>query len=302
MDRARASRHGVGRRVNAYDELLRWASEIGDGRWAQWRDVCAHLHLDPTGAARSLSDLGHVEFDWAGDRFAVAPTAAILLPRSSGSILVTGARPVGLRERLEEMVADGPHDVYAHPLVGQVGGPSTWLCEGTLEDFPDFCTDLGIVFQVQSGRRLVAALPVATLATAAMLDRPLDRLPRDWFDARARTFVSLGTQSRPGMWRVHEPRRDAHYIYDGQGWHRVQVREYGPYLACPDEIFLRHSAGRMTLSVDREAPLPPLLARAATLQSGRIPRWERRLEYVNVDAPLAADIASRLGARLEAVA
>jgi len=288
--------------MNAHDELLRWASEIGGGRWAQWRDVCAHLHLDPTGAARSLSDLGHVEFDWAGDRFAVAPTAAILLPRSSGSVLVTGARPVGLRERLDEMVADGPYDVYAHPVIGQDGGPSTWLCEGTLEDFPGFCADLGIVFQVQSGRRLVSALPVATLATSAMPERPPARLPRDWFDARARTFVSLGTASCPGLWRVHEPRRHVHYIYDGQGWHRVQVREYGPYLACPDETFLRHSAARMTLSVDREAPLPPLLARAATLQSGRIPRWEPRLEYVNVDAQLAADIARRLGARLGAAA
>jgi hypothetical protein len=285
--------------MNAYDRLLTWASELGQGDWGRWRDVCRYLGLEPTVAACALSDLGHVEFDWVGNRFAVAAPAAILLPRSSGSALLTGARPTGLRRQMEERAENLRHDVYLHPPIDQDHGPATWLCEGALEDLPSFCAELGMQFQVQSGRHLLTSLPPATFESAAIRERPIDRLPRSWFDSRVRRFKRIEEQARDGLWSVEEPRRKAHYVHRAGTWYRVPVREYGAYLAHPQETFLHYSTSDTSLLVDAEAPLPPLLARALTLQSGRIPRRGRRVHYLNVDRPLADTIAVSLAAKYE---
>ena len=59
--------------MNAYDLLLEWASERGQGSWRQWRDACSALAIgEPSQAARQLSALGHVEFDWVDSRFSCA--------------------------------------------------------------------------------------------------------------------------------------------------------------------------------------------------------------------------------------
>jgi hypothetical protein len=285
--------------VNAYDRLLTWASELGGADWGRWRGVCRYLALEPTTAACALSDLGHVEFDWVDNRFAAAAPAAILLPRSSGSALLTGARSIDLERQLEERAQDFSHDVYLHPPIGQENGPSTWLCEGDLDDLPGFCADLQIQFQVQSGRHLVASLPAATLEAAAMRERPLDRLPRKWFDPHVRQFKRIGDQARDGLWSVDEERRKAHFVHRDGAWYRLSIREYGPYLAWPQETFLHYSTSQTALLVDTEAPLPPLLARALTLQSGRLPRRGRQIHYLNVDRPLAEAVAGSLATNLE---
>src|SRR4051812_44784032 len=88
------------------DALLEWASELVEGSWSQWREACAELDLEPTLAMQDLAALGHVEVDWTRDRFSCPPPTAAFLHRSSGSVLLTGARPRGLLERLAELEAE----------------------------------------------------------------------------------------------------------------------------------------------------------------------------------------------------
>ena len=57
--------------MNRYDRLLEWASEIGAGSWASWRGTCSYLGVPASSAARKLAALGHIEFDWISNRFAV---------------------------------------------------------------------------------------------------------------------------------------------------------------------------------------------------------------------------------------
>src|SRR5204863_5080347 len=65
------------RRVNAYDLLLEWASERGEGSWRNWREACASLEIaEPSQAALGASALGHVEFEWVDNRLACAPPTA----------------------------------------------------------------------------------------------------------------------------------------------------------------------------------------------------------------------------------
>jgi hypothetical protein len=287
--------------VNAYDILLQWASERGQGSWQNWRDACAALAIDgPSQAARRLSALGHVEFDWVENRFACAPPTATLTLHASGCLLLTGARPRGLRVELERLVeADDTLDVDLREPVEQEGGPATWLVEAEMDELERFCALAGLELHVHAGRRLLEALPQASLADCGEPGRPSGRFPRFWFQPTPPFWLK---PERPdggedGLWWIEEYRRKVAFVCQGGDWFRIPVREYGPYLAYPEVAFARYDDAAEVLEVDDQAPLPPLLARALTLQSGRLPKKTRagRHGYVNIDAELAALVRAKLG-------
>jgi hypothetical protein len=296
--------------MNAFDKLLTWASERGNGSWTDWVDACTYLkvetgeYVEPTQAARRLSALGHIEFNWVQNRFAGSPPTAILIPRSSGSIVVTGARPRGMRERLEQISADGDLNVWLQTPISQQTGPETWMVEAEMEDMVAFCEDVGLGFEVDSGRRIAVDLfPTVTIEDAA--DRrpsgPDDRYPRSWFDPIKLDFRPTGGQPNDqGLWHVHERRRDEAFIRRDNNWYHVPVREYAPFLAYPESVFLKYNRRTQELVVPNRVPLPPLLARAATLQSGRLPLpGPTHFSYVNIDEELATAISGRLRTRVE---
>lgn len=295
--------------MNAFDALLEWASERGSGSWSQWTDACLYLEIktgewvDPTLAAQRLSALGHLEFDWVHDRFAVAPSTAVLIPRSSGSVVITGARPRGLRDKLAAIWGETDINMWLRDPIPQSTGPETWLVEAEMDDVAVFCEAAQLEFEVDSGRRLAEDFcPTATLedAAAEWPPGPDDRYPRVWFDPDRIDFRSdAGQRGDEGLWHVNERRRDEAYILLSQRWYHVPVREYGPYLAYPAAVFLRYDRKAQQLLVPNRTPLPPLLARAATLQSGRLAiRKETHHAYVNIDENLASLIGMRLGTRI----
>ena len=67
-------------------------------------------------------------------------------------------------------------------------------------------------------------------------------------------------------------------------------------MAYPETSFISHSAKLEFMTVDDTAPLPPLIARALTLQSGRLPFRDgsSRHTYVNIDGELAELVQQRL--------
>jgi hypothetical protein len=283
--------------MSAYDRLLTWASEVGTGSWRQWKGACDHLGLEPTESARNLSALGHAEFDWIDNRFACAPPTAAFIPRSSGSVIVTGARPRSLRRELERVCEDERFDVYFHPPVGQQRGPETWLIEAELADLDAFCAETGLRFEIDPGRRILELTPRLTLAAAAEPDQPRERFPRAWIDPDTLLEHYDVPPDREGLWMVREWRRDeAFLLHDGR-WYRVPVREHGVYLAYPHRPVLAYQRSRQRLLVSDAAPLPPLVARGATLQSGRLPLPcpPRRHAYVNVSRDVFELIVDRLG-------
>jgi hypothetical protein len=287
--------------VNAYDRLLDWASERGRGSWVQWRDACSYLQVEPNQAARRLGSLGHLEFDWTHNRFACAPPTAVLSLHASGCVLVTGQRRRDFRAHLELLYEDveSGFDIDLREPLDQDSGPQTWLIEAEMGDIARFCEAAGLDLQIDSGRRIARALPAISLEALAEPERPDGRYPRRWFEPRLGQFhpQPLAGRGEEGLWWVEDnPRRESAYVRTPDGWFHVPVREYGPYLAYPDHAFIAHDKATSRLWVDSGAPLPPLLARALTLQSGRLPRREGyRQMYVNVDAELAAIVAERLG-------
>jgi hypothetical protein len=284
--------------MNRFDVLLEWSSEAGGGTWRTWRDACTYLGLEENSAARKLSAVGHVEFDWVDNRFGAAPPVAVLTLHSSGCLLLTGARRRGLRERLNSLYADGDYGIDLRQPAPQPDGPETWLVEADLDEVQRFCDDAGFALEIDSGRRILAALPRASLHLCAEEGRPDPRFVRRWLNPRFGILETNVDPSTNGLWWVKEDRRDVAFIRRAGAWFRVPTREYGPYLAYSDRSFISYKSSLAVLSVDNQAPLPPLVARALTLQSGRLakPDGGSRHSYVNVDERVAELVQEKLDA------
>jgi len=295
------------RTTDRFDTLLEWASELSEGSWSQWRETCRELVVDPTLAMQDLAALGHVEVDWSADRFACPPPTAAFLHRSSGSVLLTGARPRGLLDRLAELESEllDALDFFVHPPTAQLRGPRTVLIEAELDDVDELCAAAGLEYVFDPAGRIAERLPEATLARVAHRESwpPRDDVPRRLFDPRTFRFAPAAGD-RDGLWWYEGYRRDEAWIRLRECWWQVPTREFAPYLAHPDAVFLRYAPERRQLIVPQPVPLPPLQARCATLASGRLPRRAPStrgvtdMVYENVAPQLAERIATSLGTPL----
>jgi hypothetical protein len=289
-----------------FDMLLEWASELSEGSWSQWREACLELRVEPTLAMQDLAALGHVEADWTTDRFSCPPPTAAFLHRSSGSLLLTGARPRGLLDRLDTLAGEHEElDFFVHDPVLQRRGPKTVLIEVELDDIEDLCRAASLEYVFDPAWRIAERLGAATLDRVAHREAwpPRDEIPRRRFDPRTFRFWPSANSDERGLWWYDGYRREEAWIRDGATWWQVPTREYGPYLAHPDVTFLGYSRERQQLTVPELVPLPPLQARAATLGSGRVPRraaarYGNAMLYENIPPELAMRISTSLGTPL----
>jgi hypothetical protein len=292
-----------------YDALLSWASEVGSCSWERWKEACAALELEPNEAARAVSQLGHLEFSWGEDCFACVPTTLVPIPGLDGQLLLTGARPVSERQRLRNCALAGDLEVDVSEPIAQLGGagPSTIMVECDPDQAEAFAEAAGIVFE-SSPDLLAASLPDLTLELVGEIRSPDLRFPHCRIDHQ--TLLPLWGQETAdgdeGLWLVYGYRRAEHYLRrDGQWWY-LPIREYGPFLAAPTDVYPRlldYEEANWLLHTRSRAPLPPLQARALTLCSGRLPLMkplggEREETYVNIDPRTARDIARSLGVEL----
>jgi hypothetical protein len=289
-----------------FDALLEWASELSTGSWAQWRESCLTLGVEPTLAMQDLAALGHVEVDWTADRFACAPPTAAFLYRSSGSVLLTGARPRGLLDKLSALADEHDElDFFVHDPTPQTRGPNTVLIEVEPDAIDQLCALVGLQFVFDPAGRIAERLGAAALDRVAHKENwpPREDIPRRLFDPSTFRFEPGGDGDTPGLWWYDGYRREEAWIRARGHWWQVPTREYGPYLAHPDVAFLVYSFTRQQLSVPQSVPLPPLQARAATLASGRLPRRVASKRgtvalYDNIAPELAERISASLGSPL----
>lgn len=317
---------------SVHDWLLQWVSERGSGTLADFKDAWDWLqkqrsedwHRDGANKAwieiSDLAALGHLEISWEGKKeWSVAPPVLTMLPNSGCRALLAGARnlslvdPVTLESGagdslLNRVVNAGKLDIYAQCLPqyrGSEKGPSAIVIAAdspeTVRTLADEC---GIGFSYSICDELSSMFP--NLARYVDLwkrrQMPIGHSIEVFDVDRVRWIPCSETQaSEPGLYAVklswdvvrilqtstetsvHATRE--HAIYERMRWDDRNVLDYSPF---DDELW-----------VPTQAPLPPLQARAATLASGMLPRYERRHDmhgvvYVNVSDHLADRIAKSL--------
>ena len=127
-------------------------------------------------ALYNLQMLGHVEVDWAEQRWAVAPSTMVWLEGAGGNAALAGSRPRWLLDRLRNLDSDAdpelaelairicPYDAVAQPRYD--GPPALYFTAPEPRLLERVCERIGIAFE-----------PGVQWATALL--PKLRRVPRD---------------------------------------------------------------------------------------------------------------------------
>ncbi|HLI10883.1 MAG TPA: hypothetical protein VKY65_04725 [Alphaproteobacteria bacterium] len=265
-----------------YDLLLTFLSEKGAGSWQELKDAWEWIFRrtdDPSGrawiAARDLQALGHIEVAWNGElKWCAAPPLLTMIPRSGGRVFVTGART---RHFVARLRAEAPvHDVWIDECGTQNGPTSLYLACRSHLDAEALAAALDVDYTYQVAEQIAGLLPPLDAYTRLTDERELPRgLELERFDTGRIEWSQTDQRQQPGLYRCRTYQGHLHALLGPtEQWSRV-IKEVGVYevLRWEQKTVLTYSDDAETLTVPAEAPLPPLHARAATLCSGRLPRY-----------------------------
>jgi hypothetical protein len=289
------------------DLFLTYLSEKGSGSWQElkdaWQWICEAAD-DPSGkawvVARDLEALGHIEVAWNhGLEWCAAPPLLTMIPRSGGRAFVTGARTRHFLHQLRD--AAEAQDVWIDECGLQVGPTSYYLaCRSHLE-VETLAAELGVGYTYQVAKQIAGLLPELDTYSRLAEERELPRgLELDLFDTSRLQWTETDQRERPGLYRCRTYEGHLHGLLGATGrWSRV-IKEIGVYevLRWESKSVLSYSEENETLTVPAEASLPSLHARAATLCSGRLPKYTRPRVH-QARAPQARQSTGRSSLRRE---
>lgn len=316
----------------AHDWILQWVSEKGSGTLAEFKEAWDWIrglseedwHRDGANKAwievADLAALGHLEISWEGEKeWSVAPPVLTMLPNSGCRALLAGARNLTLVDpealdtgtgssRLNRVIAEGTLDVFAECLPqyrGSGKGPSVIVVaadsDETIEELANEC---GIGFSYSVCDDLSSMFPKLARYRELWMPReiPLGHSIEVFDEERVRWIETDEPESfQEGLFAVKLSWDVVHILQTAPGMSVHASREHGVYerMRWDDINVLDYSPQEHELWVPTQAPLPPLQARAATLASGMLPRYERRHDmhgviYVNISDHLASRIAKSL--------
>ena len=327
--------------ANPYDDVLSWISErksasVSMADFAEaWSWSCAR-HRMPGVADRyrqaisRLSDLGFVEPDWTRRRVCAAVPALVELPASNGLLLLVGARPPRLLERLED-------DTDANPAVAEAA--SLWMIHRRLQlvdGIPAAPTGiyleidtahasrmleglaaLGVHVTTDPAPRLLSGLPTQTQLKACAIELAVSpggetqrrRLSLDGSTDWHQTDVDRG----PGLYRYRLAHGDRYAFRESAEAPLLAVeRASGVWLddlrqQATDEQLRRlvHQTGARTLDVSAQLGLPWPVRRALTLRTGLLPTVRQQPDsavdrgkhttYRNIDSDTAEAVGRVVG-------
>ncbi|MFC8190868.1 hypothetical protein ACFUMH_04290 [Cellulomonas sp. NPDC057328] len=340
--RVAATRNGVvdGTHSNPFDEVLTWLSERESASASRedfmraWTWVCDKLgRHDVAGDWRqvlqTLSDLGHVEQDYARGRVLAAPAAAVALPEANGLYVLAGARPARLLERLDDpddadpVVADGVGltSVEVRTPVDRAGraiGPAAAYIEMEprhVDLVRGAYERLGVRHHGCTARWLLDTMP--TLNRAVSTGQQFSHLPGSDPHVYANMrgtwrWVRTVDTDRQGFYSFRQRHRKVFAWRKQSGADLVEVEPaVGRWLVrrSSEHLPLLHEHFADRLLVTQDLPLPSILRRALTLRTG-LPAYPVRCQrsgglsvppmraYENVNAAVAARVAEILGADL----
>lgn len=328
---------------NPFDDVVTWLSERESGSasitdFAQtWAWSCRRRGQGAQGerhgiALARLADLGFVETDWSRARVHIAAPTAVEIPAAGGLLLLTGARPIRLLERLEDDNDSDPDvaraaqlwEVHRRTQTESDGAPASptavYLEIDTAQ--PEHVTAglhaLGVHLTSGPSRRLLAALPdQSQLANTGL---SLTVSPGRDFQRRRSGASAVGhwetaSSDQPaGLYRYRLARGDQY------AW---RATPDSPLLAVTRAAGLwlddsqhpegeRHHRrlvywpGSQSLMVIKDLSLPWAIRRALTLRTGLIPTLNQpqghsmpqagtHLVFRNIDSTTADTLGRLLG-------
>ena len=256
----------------AWEKLLYWLSSVGSGTWASFSVACSALGFAaPRWVWRSLKLLGHLETDFASQRWRINPAHAVQVAP-------------------DEWVLCGQRSPALLPeLAVARGAQGRWSVQ-TLEGFKGLNAG-------QAPERLIEVLP----------DR--DTWQRSLFSPQGLQYASL-RRHHAGAFRKHtgplergfyqlfpagasEPSHNLFWDDTVGCWQ--QGDWYGLRFLSLDQPWVRYNPARRTLAVAHDHRLPEQYERPLVLASGKLPLdYAGYWLYERLDIQTVARLASLL--------
>lgn len=328
---------------NPYDDVLTWLSEresasasIADFALT-WAWACRRHGLtssaDRYGVALArLGDLGFIESDWPRRRVHAAASTAVEIPAANGLLLLTGARPLRLLERLEDDEDANPAVARASQLwmvhhrnqlepSGEPAAPTVIYLEIDTSQVPDVAAGLqalGIRVAADPSHQILSALPNQSQLSRVGLNldvspgREIQRLRSE--TSGITSWTATSSDRARGLYRYLLARGDRYAWRASPDSSLLAVtRAAGLWLEDAEEDQgqghrrrLVYLPGTRTLMVTKRLSLPWAVRRALALRTGLLPTLSEaqghqmphpgtHLTYRNVDAATADTVGRILG-------
>jgi hypothetical protein len=259
---------------------------------------------------RDMSALAHVEVDWSGGRWAVAPPVAVLLPASGGTVVLAGSRRMGAVDRLNDVVSiqtlPGASGDNRLPTPTQV-----YLQADSMNDLIDGLEACGVRYGGRVAHHIASRLPQLHLGRPAAppaYGTPVKHLEID----DAIRFVSGRQTDYSGLCQITVQGRPSYLYRDGDDWFHtdhangvlwaLSENGIGVFRWRRERTYGPDETG--TLFIDQGAPLPPLQARALVLCSGQPTAFggmAKTAIYRNVPRAIADQVARSVRQRLSII-
>ncbi len=284
--------------------LLFYLSEVGNGKWTRFTDALevVDARWGHSTHARQLSMLGHVEFDfWHKPRIRWAicqPTLAWLPERNvkRHRAVLCGLRTEPFLEtlRYHAAVLD-----CALEIVPQRHNPDAIFVQaGEQYQLNQLAEAMQFANEPQSAERLAECIPHLNAYRHLCETRPEPQgYGIRYFDGQSLRWVEVEKSAENGLYEYMMVDGSRTYCYKKEYVFTKVPRDMGLYMWLADERrqILQYDTIAQTLTVPRFAVLPTLLARAATLCSGLLPKLvENTFVYQNTPAPVAYNIMIKL--------
>lgn len=305
------------------DSLLEVISTRGNMSVAEFDTAYDRLALQTTDESLSfarrrtlsaLDALGHCETDWGRQRlFACSPFLARLPTAGCPRVVLAGARVTQTVIQVKNYAKTHP-DVADFSIEIQPQGLPDIVTleaadESTLAECANIChvplsghlpvawTLTNASGQLANYEDTFAWKPDAPLNWRLRIFDPYSRLFRRADDPRVAELLS----SEPRLTEhTHPATQQCDYRWTNDGFYALVTRDWGRWLSlyAARESAILYDARRQRLAVPSSVPLPRLLARAATLCSGRAPHADTHVNqrvYDSVSITLAELIARKCG-------
>ena len=297
-------------------KLLQWASEEGRGAWSGLSDAAAHLiaqhnlKVRPVFLVNQLSDLGHLDIDWASRTWSVARPTLNVIPGLGLVAVLTGSRTYHLERAVKDAQSDDL-DVYMFHWLQppyardkpSLAPDAIFIKCGDLEVAQDLAVRAGLELVMDPAVGLAAQMPSIEQALTNQAPPPL-RENAQWFQPRDRTWLSVPDDDFPEGLYTQDLHAQKNYLWHAQGTWWQTERADGVFRAIQgmSEQVVRWQPATTRerqasqFEVRDDLRLPTLAARALTVSDGFLPaRFDGWKRYKNVSRDVATTIAAKLG-------
>lgn len=277
--------------------LLAYLSELGQGRWAQFRQALDYLSSDEdelyrSVKARQLSALGHVEFSFEGDmRWSVCePTIAWLQRPDQVKGVLCGGRSPKLLKKLSEECDELD---CAMTIQAQAEGPDVVSVTATSTTVGEqLASKLNLNSQVDAAQRLLEVLPNVSHYLSLC---PEQSAPRGYKTERYSEdllrWLAVEDDGGPGFYRYTHFHRDYRLKLKGTTLKTPAYIGIFIWLHQQNRVAFDYNPSTETLTIPASTILPPLFARAATLCSGALPQF---VQFQHIYSQIPPEVAGHL--------